>query len=208
MRCMTAVSASAWSPLGMKTSSSSSSALVLDEEITEAPFDLAAVVARHEHDGEAEAEHAGRDQQREDRASPARRSTPRATSASAFIADPQRAAGFCAREERRLERDAVVVELLGERRPDAGRRETAAEATLLVDAGAEVERVDVLEHDHVALHAHHLAHVGDAAGAVPQSGQLHDHVERRGHLLPDDAHRQVHARHQRHGLDPGERVAR
>ena len=48
-------------------------------------------------------------------------------------------------------------------------REPAAEPALLVDAGAEVEGVDVLEDDHVALHAHHLADVGDAAGAVAQS---------------------------------------
>ena len=71
---------------------------------------------------------------------------------------------------------------------------------------AEVERVDVLEHDDVALHAHDLADVRDPPGAVPQTGQLDDHVERGGHLLPDDAHRQVHARHQRQGLDAGERV--
>ena len=84
----------------------------------------------------------------------------------------------------------------------------AAELALFVDAGAEVERVDVLEDDDVAFHAHHLAHLHDAAGAVPQPLQVDDEVERRRHLLTDDAHREVHARHQRHRLDTGERVAR
>ena len=111
-------------------------------------------------------------------------------------------------EQRRVERDAVVGETLGERRANAGALEMPEELAVLVDAHAEVERVDVLEDDDVALHAHDLAHLGDATRAVAQPGEVHDEVERRRHLLPDDAHRQVHAGHERHGLDTGERVAR
>ena len=54
----------------------------------------------------------------------------------------------------------------------------------------------------------HLAHVRDAARAVTQPGEVHDHVERGRHLLPDRPDRQLDAAHQRHRLDPGERVAR
>ena len=111
-------------------------------------------------------------------------------------------------EQRRVERDAVVGETLGERRPDAGALEVPAELAVFVDAHGEVERVDVLEDDDVAFHSHDLADLGDATRAVAQPREVHDHVERRRHLLPDDAHRQVHAGHERHGLDTGERVAR
>ena len=45
-------------------------------------------------------------------------------------------------------------------------------------------------------------------GAILESLEVHDHVERRGHLLPDRADGQVIARHEHHGLDAGERVAR
>ena len=82
------------------------------------------------------------------------------------------------------------------------------EPAVLVDAHAVVEQEDVLQGDDVALHALHLGDVGDAAGAVAQSGEVHDQVERRCHLLADGPHRQVEAGHQHHGLDAGERVAR
>ena len=72
------------------------------------------------------------------------------------------------------EADAVVGELLGELRADAGGLEVAPEPAVLVDAHAEVEQEDVLEGDDVALHALHLGDVGDAAGAVAEAGELHD----------------------------------
>ena len=43
---------------------------------------------------------------------------------------------------------------------------------------------------------------------VPHPGDVHDHVERRCDLLPDRADRKLDAAHQRHRLDPGERVTR
>ena len=76
-------------------------------------------------------------------------------------------------------------ELLGELGAHAGGLEVAAELAVLVDAHAEVEQEDVLEGDDVALHALHLGDVGDATGAVPEAGQLHDAVDGRGHLLTD-----------------------
>ena len=106
------------------------------------------------------------------------------------------------------EADAEVGQLLGELRAHAGGLEVAAEASVLVDAHAEVEQEDVLEGDDVALHALHLGDVGDATGAVTQAGQVHDAVEGRGHLLPDGPDRQVEAGHQHEGLEAGERVAR
>ena len=111
-------------------------------------------------------------------------------------------------EQRRVERDAVVGEPLAEARADARALEVPEELAVLVDAHAVVEEVEVLEDDHVALHAHDLADVGDAPRAVAQAAEVDDEVERRGHLLADHAHRQVHAGHQRHRLDAGERVAR
>ena len=101
-----------------------------------------------------------------------------------------------------------VGELLGELGSHAGGLEVALEVAVLVDAHAEVEQEDVLEGDDVALHALHLGDVGDAAGAVTQAGEVHDEVERRGHLLADGPHRQVEAGHERHRLDAGQRVAR
>src|SRR5205807_8563944 len=65
---------------------------------------------------------------------------------------------------------AVVLQLLGEAGPDPGGLEVALEAAVGVDAHAVVEEEDVLQSDHVALHALHLGDVGDASGAVAQSG--------------------------------------
>ena len=105
------------------------------------------------------------------------------------------------------EADAEVGQLLGELGPDAGRLEVALEPAVLVDAHAEVEQEQVLEGDDVALHALHLGDVGDAAGAVPQAGEVHDEVDGRRHLLADGPDGQVEAGHQGHGLEAGQRVA-
>ena len=56
-------------------------------------------------------------------------------------------------------RTPTVGQALREVRPDPGALQAAEEAAVVVDAHAEVEEVDVLEHDGVALHAEHLAHV-------------------------------------------------
>ena len=61
---------------------------------------------------------------------------------------------------------------------------------------------------HLALHAHDLADLADAAGAVAEAHEVDDDVERRGDLLPDRTEREVEAGHQRHRLEPGERVTR
>ena len=50
-----------------------------------------------------------------------------------------------------------------------GALEAAEVAAVLVDTHSEVERVEVLHDDRVALHAEHLGHVRDAARAVTQS---------------------------------------
>src|SRR5690606_32559150 len=103
--------------------------------------------------------------------------------------------------------DALGGQVLRERRADARRLEAAPEAPgLLVDAFSVVEQEQVLEGDHVALHALDLGDVGDPPGAVPESGDVHDQVDGRGDLLPDGPHRQVDAGHQHHRLDTGEGV--
>ena len=73
--------------------------------------------------------------------------------------------------------------------------------------GGVVVEEDVLEGDHVALHPLDLGDVGDVARAVLEAGLVHDQVDRGGDLLADGADRQVHAGHQHHGLDAGQRVA-
>ena len=74
--------------------------------------------------------------------------------------------------------------------------------------GLVVVLVDVLERDDVTLHADHLGHVADAAGAVAEAVDVDDEVERRGDLLADGPRRQVEAGHQHHRLHPGQGVAR
>ena len=105
------------------------------------------------------------------------------------------------------ELDAGVLELLGEARAHAGRLQPALVAAVGVDAGPEVEQEDVLEGDLVALHPVDLGDVGDAAGAVPESGQLHDQVDRGGDLLTDGPDGQVEAGHEGEGLDAAQGVA-
>src|SRR5713101_4080345 len=97
-------------------------------------------------------------------------------------------------KELRVETDPVVGQALRERRADAGAPELTAKAAVLGDAGRKIERVDVLEDDDVALHAHDFADRGNAAGAVAQTRQVDDAIERRRHLFSDHAYRQIHAR--------------
>ena len=78
----------------------------------------------------------------------------------------------------------------------------------VVEAQRVVEDEDVLQGDDVALHADDLGDVGDPARAVLEARLVHDQVDRGGDLLADRADRQVHAGHQHHGLEAGERVAR
>ena len=112
----------------------------------------------------------------------------------------------CVQEQLRVDAGALVAEALHEPRAQAGRLDGAAEAAALVDAGAVVEQEQVLQGDHLALHADDLGHVGDAPAAVLQPALVHDQVDRARDLLPDGAHRQVEAGHQHHRLQAGERV--
>ena len=83
----------------------------------------------------------------------------------------------------------------------------AAVLAVLVHPHAEVEEEDILERDDLALHALHLGDVGDAPGAVPEAGELHDAVEGGRDLLADGPHRQVEAGHQHQRLEAGQGVA-
>ena len=51
-----------------------------------------------------------------------------------------------------------------------------------------------------------LGDVGDATRAVPETGEVHDQVERGRHLLTDGPDRQVEAGHEHQRLEAGERV--
>src|SRR5215204_3209131 len=91
------------------------------------------------------------------------------------------------------EADAEVGKLLGKARSHAGGLEMTTEPALVVDAHAVVEQEHVLQRDHVALHALYFGDVGDPAGAVTKSLQLHDEIDGRGHLLTNRTHRKVEA---------------
>ncbi len=52
-----------------------------------------------------------------------------------------------------------------------------------------------------------LGDVGDAAGAVTQTLELHDQVDRGRDLLADGSDRQVEAGHEHQGLETAERVS-
>ena len=67
---------------------------------------------------------------------------------------------------------------------------------------------EILQRHDVRLHAQHLGDVRDAARAVDEAGDLHDHVEGRRDLLADRLERQLDAAGQDERLDARERVAR
>ena len=86
--------------------------------------------------------------------------------------------------------------------------ERAHGPAVVVEARGVVEEEDVLQGDDVALHPPTSVMCGDPARAVLEAGLLDDQVDGAGDLLADGPHRQVHAGHQHHGLEAGERVAR
>src|SRR3954463_2680448 len=109
-------------------------------------------------------------------------------------------------EHPRRELDAQLVEPIGEPWPDAGGHRLAEELAGRIHAGRVVEQERVLEGDGLPLHALHLGHVGDPAGAVAQPGELDDDVDGGGNLLADGAQRQVHAGHEHQRLEAGDGV--
>src|ERR1700704_1613197 len=98
------------------------------------------------------------------------------------------------------------LELLDELGADPGRLEAALD--LALDDARLLEHEDVLHDDDVAFHALDFGDVGDLPGAVLEPALVDDEVHRRGDLLADGAHRQVHAGHQHHGLETRQHVAR
>ena len=114
-------------------------------------------------------------------------------------------AGPCA--NRPTERDAVLLELVQERRPQAGGLQAAdddAVAGDLLDLELE-ESCSVITSDSIRCTS---VIAVTPARAVVEALEVDDQVERRGDLLADRAHGQVVAGHQHHRLDARERVAR
>ena len=111
-------------------------------------------------------------------------------------------------EQARRQRDAVLLELVQERRAQAGRAQrarsrrgpTVTSSTLNSKRSCSVITSDSMRCD--------LGDRGDAARAVLEPLEVDDQVERRRDLLADRPHRQVVAGHQHHRLDARERVAR
>ena len=104
--------------------------------------------------------------------------------------------------------DAVLAELLDEAGADARCtaswcRRSRGSLSSTYDADE-----DVLQGDHVALHARHLGDVGDAAAAVDQTLRVDDQVEGARDLVADRLQRQVEAGRQHQRLGTGQGVAR
>src|SRR3990170_3702402 len=102
--------------------------------------------------------------------------------------------------------DACHLKLVREPGPDARSLEVALHPALGVDPYL-FEPEEVLHGDYLALHAGDLGNVDDPSGAVAETGDLDHHVNGRGYLLADGAHRQGQAGHQDHVLDTGQAVA-
>ena len=67
---------------------------------------------------------------------------------------------------------------------------------------------NILHHDDVAFHPLHFGNSCDLARAVAHTGLLHDEVDGGGNLLADDFDRKVDTRHQAHGFEAADGIAR
>src|SRR5205823_7277523 len=110
-------------------------------------------------------------------------------------------------EEGRRQLDATLLELVEEVRTKSRRPELAEHRSVLQNA-LDLEFVELLERDHLRLHALDLGDRDDATSAVLEPLELDDQVERRSDLLTDRADRQVEPGHHHHRLDSRERVSR
>src|SRR6185436_8762631 len=110
-------------------------------------------------------------------------------------------------EDAHVHRDTPALELIIEPRHESGGHEPAADPPVVHEALL-LEVEDVLEGDDVHLHPGQLGDEAHLPGAVREPHLLDDHVHRGGDLLADGLDRQVHPRHQHHGLQPGDGVAR
>src|SRR5205814_4013376 len=99
------------------------------------------------------------------------------------------------------------LQFLRKLRPDPGCYELAHHTA----AGADpllFKQEDVLHTHDILVHAGYFRNVRDAPRAVTQAGDLNDHRDGRGNLLPDRLFRQVQVGHQRHGLQARDGVPR
>ena len=107
--------------------------------------------------------------------------------------------------------DAVGRQLVAELRLQARALERLQERRRLGGDRPLVDRPcdeDVLQRDHLGLHADDLGDLRHAAGAVDEPRQVDDHVECAGDLLAHRVEREVDPRHQHHRLETRERVTR
>ena len=72
----------------------------------------------------------------------------------------------------------------------------------------DLELEDVLKLDHVGLHPQHLGDLDDPPRPVFHAVDVDEHVECRGHMLPDGPEGKVVAGHHHHRLDPVQGIAR
>src|SRR5437870_13462549 len=104
-------------------------------------------------------------------------------------------------EELRVDLVTRGLQTFREPRTEPGGAEPSGDAAVLVHA-LPGEGEEVLQHDRVALHPHHLRDPDDLARAVAQARGLHDQVEGGADLLAHGPAGQLEAAHLHHHLEP------
>src|SRR5207248_5749122 len=90
---------------------------------------------------------------------------------------------------------------------NTGGAEAARDAAGFGEAGL-FEHKNILHGDQVALHAHALGNVGNAASTVTESRHLHEHVDSRTDLLAHGTYAHVGVGHTDHDFQASDGVAR
>src|SRR5690348_2740258 len=103
--------------------------------------------------------------------------------------------------------DSGGLQPLAEFRADARRFEAPAH-TAFVGQADSFKRKNILRGDEIAFHAEAFGDEGDLSRPVAETGNLHEQVDRRRHLLPDRSNVEVRAGHADHDLEAADCVAR
>src|SRR5689334_3830711 len=101
---------------------------------------------------------------------------------------------------RQASRFTVILGALPKAWPGDARRSVHARDLVVGVLAGDVENDQILQGDHVTLHADHLGDMRDLAGAVAQARGLHDNVDRAGDHFADGFDGECIATHHDHGL--------
>src|SRR5690606_9321518 len=110
------------------------------------------------------------------------------------------------REDRAIERDAALFELLVESRWLAARDEVAEDLAVRADT-ALPKGEERLREDDVMVETIDLDDRGDPTPSIAEACLLHDDVPCRSDSPAHCAQRQIHTRHEHHDLQPRQQIA-